>query len=383
MFGSLRKRLALAAVLGLALSPLGGAGAARGADDDNFKRVPIPTFDGVKLEGTYYPNATGKKDACVLLLHNFDRHKGGDSHADGWDHLAKELQKKGYAVLSFDFRGFGQSKTLESKEKFWSAPHNRDLRGAEVGKSETIDHKKFPPQYYPTLVNDIAAAKAFLDRLNDGGQVNTSNLIVIGAGEGAALGALWLASEAHLQRDRDSFNKALLLLPAVPLRPLDDPEIKDVAAAVWLSLSPSVAGIRMPLSSALQEVGRENKVPMAFVYGSKDGKSASITKAALNHIRGSRKDLKLTGEKPLDSELVGSKLLQDTLDTEKWIIESYLDPVMENRGAPARKVRDTDKYRYFYAFPKPGPGAHLVPSKNPNEEHQGPIPLKELGVGAP
>jgi hypothetical protein len=35
---------------------------------------------------------------------------------------------------------------------------------------------------------------------------------------------------------------------------------------------------------------------------------------------------------------------------------------------------------YYWAFPKPGPGAHLIPDKLPNEELHRPIPLDRLGV---
>jgi hypothetical protein len=382
MFASSRIRLALVVVLGLGLSPLGSAGAEKG----DFKRVPIPTFDGVKLEGTYYPAAAGaKKDACVLLVHNFDPVKGGESHADGWDLLAAALQAEGYTVLSFDFRGFGQSKTLENPEKFWMAPHNRQfLKAAGAAKlPESIDHKRFPKPYYPYLVNDIAAAKAFLDRKNDQGDVNSSNLIVIAAGEGAALSALWLASQCHLQRDRESYNKAIIL-PGQRTS-LDDPEIKDVAAAVFLSLSPSVSGIPMHLKgSLLPEVGRENKIPMAFVYGAKDAKGAAIAKECLSTIRSGRssKELKLTGERGIaDTALTGSALLQEGLPTEKWIIKSYLEPVMEARGTRERKKREIDKYCFYWAFPKPGPMAHLTPSKlNQSDPEQGPVPLDKFNL---
>src|ERR1700733_2750774 len=88
---------------------------------ETSKKIKFTSYDGVELAGTFYPKLPGGKDrdACVMLLHNFDRIKGGNSHQDGWDHLAEELQKEGYAVLSFDFRGFGDSKEV-SREKFWN-----------------------------------------------------------------------------------------------------------------------------------------------------------------------------------------------------------------------------------------------------------------------
>ncbi len=380
MFGSSRTRLALATVLGLAFLLLVGTGTGRAAD---FKRVPILTYDGVKLEGTYYPNPGGKKDACVLLLHNFDPAKGGDSHADGWDHLAETLQKQGYVVLSFDFRGFGQSKTLADPMKFWDmkiSRHNQLIKHGEAKPPETIDQKNFRPQYYRYLVNDVAAAKAFLDRENDAGACNTSNLVLIGAGEGAALGTLWLAFQCHLQRDgnQNAFGAPIL----------DAPEITDVAAAVWLSISanPNLAGPKA-LHDALREVGRENKVPIAFVYGQKDAKGPGIAKSCLDAIRlPAKKDLvlKMTGDKAIaDTEYVGSKLLDENLQTEDWILNKYLQPVLEARGNPARKKRDLERSRFFWAFPKPGPGASITLAKPQGTDQQGPIPLSKLGILEP
>ena len=68
---------------------------------------------------------------------------------------------------------------------------------------DTIDHKDFDNrsnEYYPYLVNDVAAAKSYLDKHSSTGQANSSNLIVIGAGEGATIGAMWMESQWHLQK---------------------------------------------------------------------------------------------------------------------------------------------------------------------------------------
>src|SRR5262249_8605842 len=167
----------LALGLGLAVAALSGAAAGgAGAQEEkkaDFKRVPFRTGDGVELQGTFYPSPTGKRDACVLLLHNIDMRKGGSSHPDGWGHLAEGVQKDGYEVLSFDFRGFGESKGVG--KEFWDArknPHNQMLKGARK-QPDSIDQKDFPVNYYPYLTTDIAAAKAFLDRKNDAGEVNS------------------------------------------------------------------------------------------------------------------------------------------------------------------------------------------------------------------
>src|SRR5262249_31360058 len=128
------------------------------------KEVSFETADGVTLKGAFYP-AGGKaaKDGnpVVLFLHDFDHKKGGGSRVDGWGDLAKLPQANGYAVLSFDFRGFGDSKDV-NMEVFWDArktPHNvnpqtgiKNSRAASRNKDFTLDHNKdFTPGYYAYL----------------------------------------------------------------------------------------------------------------------------------------------------------------------------------------------------------------------------------------
>jgi hypothetical protein len=337
------------------------------------KPVSFMTTDGVEIQGTFYAPKPGKRDACVLLLHNIDTKKGGDSHADGWNSLAEALQADGYSVLSFDFRGFGKSKSV-TKEMFWKYPHNSQAMPRAASRMvETIDQKDFPPPYYPTLVNDIAAAKAYLDRKNDASEVNTSNLIVIGAGQGATLGAMWMAAECHLQKDKASIQ--------VGLPPdLAEPECKDFAGAVWLSISPSLASQNMAVASWVTEVGRDNKVPMAFIYGKDESAGEGHAKRYLKSIRapkpgpGKTEKLELTNEKEIaKTKLTGSQLLQASLDTEKWIVKSYLFAVMEKRGTHERRKHDVQTYRYFWTFP----GTRML-AKNPGEELVRPLPISVL-----
>ena len=221
-------------------------GAARGAGE-KYKTYEFVSADGVKLEGNLWSNAgaANKKDATVLLLHNFNDKNGGSSRDEGWDQLGDKLLDQGYSVFSFDFRGFGGS-TKVDPEKFWDLrrnPQNQYIQGHNtVPLADTIDHAKFEHAYYPYLANDVQAAKAFLDRRNDSGEVNTSSLFVIGAGEGATVGALWMASQWHLQKADLGPLGALIIDPKTGRFSFQEPEGKDQAGAIWLSISPTLAG---------------------------------------------------------------------------------------------------------------------------------------------
>jgi alpha-beta hydrolase superfamily lysophospholipase len=342
------------AALALAVLPAGPA-FGQGKKGES-KEVSFNSHDGVELKGTLYPNAAGKRDgAVVLLLHNFDSKKGGSSQKENLPALAKALHADGYVVLSFDFRGFGDSKSV-NKDKFWKFPHNKNLRGA-LKQAETIDQKDFKSPYYPYLVNDIAAAKAYLDRLNDQGACNTSNLLIVGAGQGATLGAMWMANECRRKMDKNPPGVAAF----APM--LDEPESRDLAGAIWLTMSPRLENKTLPIRTWLRDVGKTNKVPMAFYYGENDLTGANFAKSAIGNLKGRGKGLELTGTKAVKgTRLTGSKLLEKTLGTDT-AMKAYFNKVMEARGNKEQRKRDVTNRVYYYVS-----GKRFWPNKRAGEE---------------
>lgn len=324
------------------------------------KRYPIKTGDGVDLAGTFYPALGAKKDAVVLMLHDFDR-RGGSSHQPGFVDLAKALQDQGYAVLTFDFRGFGKS-TSVNPEKFWAVPQNAGAgpRAAATKMPEIISHSDFAPGYYPNLVNDITAAKAFLDRKNDAREVNAGNVIVVGVGQGATLGALWMVSEFH--------RKKVLAVNALGVPKLDDPEGKDLAGAVWIGISPSLAGKNYPVGRWLQEIARDKKVRTGFVYGTGKDNVASekLASACLDKAR------KMVARKPITAAVTGnSLLLANNKQAATWVVEGLLPHVMEYRGNREWKLRNSTDFAYLWDL---GPGM-VVEAKGINEETPRLLPI--------
>src|SRR5213594_3784324 len=69
------------------------------------KEVAINADDGFPLKGTLYTPA--KSGPGILLLHQCNANR------QIYDHLGTMLSDAGYNALSFDFRGFGGSKTGE------------------------------------------------------------------------------------------------------------------------------------------------------------------------------------------------------------------------------------------------------------------------------
>jgi alpha-beta hydrolase superfamily lysophospholipase len=358
-------RLLFLSALGVAASVF----AARAGDGD---RVTFDTVDGVTLDGTFFKAAPKEgvkdKNATVLILHNVSKTSGGNSHQDGWDDLASKLSDAGYSVLSFDFRGFGHSHNV-SKD-FWDPVKGKyNLLYIKGGSRapETIDFKDFESdagKYYPYLVNDVVAAKAFLDRQTDRGLANSSNLVLVGAGEGATVGAMWMASQWHLKK-LNGIDRVTGKLT------LDEPEGRDEAGALWLSISPELGGHGMSQTArnCLVDTAADNNVPMAFLYGAKDSTSASMAKEALqniaNRVRRDNPNLKedalkekvntLAAVKAIpDSKAAGSALLSADGITDA-IVKS-VGQLIDKRGpkeARAHAVRPEDIY--YWTFPNMRP----------------------------
>src|SRR5262245_8051052 len=95
---------------------------AHGQGGGQMQKVRFSTIDGVELVGTFYAGAK-KGPPTVLLLHAI----GEDSKKKGMVALAEELQKRGFAVLSFDFRGHGASTDLSDANEFWKYKINQTL----------------------------------------------------------------------------------------------------------------------------------------------------------------------------------------------------------------------------------------------------------------
>jgi pimeloyl-ACP methyl ester carboxylesterase len=350
--------------------------------------VTIDTVDQVELKGTYWPSLKGKKAPVAILLHRV----GGKSSE--LKEMADQLQKAGFAVLTFDFRGHGESTTVGAS--FWDAPHNKMMLRHKPGQN-TISLQEFPPRYLPYLVNDIAAAKRFLERrYNDSGDCNTSNVVLVGAEDGATLGALWMASEARRYR-LNPFNG--MKSPT--------PESKDVIACIWLSISnwigPQAApgGVAKGLNVTNQlpkwilDAGhsKESKVPMAFIYGKQDRDADATALRLLRWLKPTYQrgmevkndDLKATGEKPIaETSLKGSRLLTGELPTRNWIFKEYLEKVIidEKKGLQEWEKRDPEKSAYLWEF---GPRSFVFcnpdfSGRNPSVgKLPNPLPLTPFG----
>jgi hypothetical protein len=318
-------------------------------EEQSFK-----TADGVKLIGKLYKSPKGAQPV-VLLLHDY---KANPNEAI-WEDIAQTLVGKGYNVFRFDFRGHGKSTDITPSD-FFSRAENKayvSTGGVNAAVKNTIKFTDFKANYFPMLVQDIAAARNALDQLNDTGVVNTSTVYLMGTGDMATLGFLYIASEYSRERQKPN-----LATPPnyVSIRrnlfPQSEAAGPDIGGAIWLSPN-------RPTSIPLQQikewclypatVNMRTETAMLFITGEKDTKSSPVAKSLFKDVL--RVDAKTgpSGEKLLKPELtylreikgsaaIGTKLLGNNLGTET-MIEDFLTAVDKDRRSRTRKNREWDK----------------------------------------
>jgi pimeloyl-ACP methyl ester carboxylesterase len=257
-------------------TPAQTAGKDKAVKDYYKERVPIPTADGVDLDGTFYrPKGAnpGTNAPCVMLIHryNSDRTKGE------WNALAEKLQDKGFAVLAFDLRGHGNSTQISQPSVFWSQPWNRNGISRASERRTSIAAADFHRAYFPMLVNDLVAARRFLDTKHDARECNAGSLYVVGAQEGAALGLLWLAYEA------DRKVPATIGVFGVPAS--YRAAIDDVAGCCWLGATIRPQNINFNVTDWLNRFPAiREKVPMCFFYGEDNRADAETARNLYDHV---------------------------------------------------------------------------------------------------
>ena len=147
------------------------------------ERVVFTSEDGVLLVGSYYKPRIGTSNSTpsVILLHML----GMDRST--WDKFAQELSQNGYAVLSVDLRGHGES-----------------IKQA----NHTISYQSFMPKDFKNMTLDVKAAKKYLI---EGRKANPNQISIIGASIGANLALNYAASD-------HSIKSVILLSPGLNYR---------------------------------------------------------------------------------------------------------------------------------------------------------------------
>jgi hypothetical protein len=301
-------------------------------EQDRPQVVPITTVDGAELEGSYFRGTSGRDTPCVLMVHRLGSDRARDAN---WLGLALALKRAGFAVLTFDLRGHGKSKSV--RPEFWTVAANRELirGGRATRKPTTISHEDFQARYIPMLVNDILAARRFLEDKNDAGELNTNSIFVLGAQEGASLGLLFAAAE--FQR--------VYRVGFVPLQSDGTAHIagEDIAGVVCLSLTTRTSqGTSFNADNWVRSHPQiREKVSMCFVYGEDDKAAKMDADSVLRTLRNdNREKSKLDTTIALKgTKLAGASLLsQPVLNVQSSVVNYLLATMKARKAIPWSRV---------------------------------------------
>ncbi|QDU98040.1 alpha/beta hydrolase [Lignipirellula cremea] len=151
-----------------------GAPVTAQAQEEKEKKIPapetlvLPTKDGVLLACTWYGSIEGKKAVPIILMHG----EGGNRKQ--FDALASKLQGLGFAVISFDMRGHGDSNRMQN---------NRELPAPE---------RMNRLQWEAVVGFDLQTVKQFLLDKNDNEELNIDALGMVAADMSAILAVNWV-----------------------------------------------------------------------------------------------------------------------------------------------------------------------------------------------
>lgn len=176
----------------LAVAPV-AAQKAGSKEKDKEKYEPVvrslETKDGGTLKGTYFQSNRGKDAAVVVLLHMAD---GNRMIWQGRDSFAARLHNEGYAVLTLDLRGHGDSKG--------------DGAVGVVAQSEKKTARKAARkiEYSQMVEFDMEAVNKFLLTEHQQGNLNMNKTGFVGPEMGATVAAFAAARDWQKPRYDDA-----------------------------------------------------------------------------------------------------------------------------------------------------------------------------------
>jgi pimeloyl-ACP methyl ester carboxylesterase len=329
--------------------------------------VHFRAVDRMELTGTLYHGWKRKKGMTVLMLHDLGRDRG----SPGWKRLAETLQAEGHTVLTFDFRGHGDSKKVT--KGFWTFPVNKYLPLHEPVKPaeqqpHTLEAASLPGEYSPWLIHDIAAARTFLDLQHDDpdGPVNTFNMVLLGAGQASALGSLWLATEGVRGNAADVDGK-------IVLKP---PEKLSVLQAVWIGMEEKLLGRAFAVRKWMALSHRAPVTPQTYIFGAEDAETARVLDVPPSECWIVAK-ARLSGQTLLDRDEAAAELIQ-----------RYLVKTLQGLPPQPYARRGIRNLISYWAFPvdtqlnqrEGRVQVQLITAKRRGEDGLQYVPLERFGV---
>jgi len=241
----------------------------------------LVTKDGVPIRCTYFPSGAGKDSAVVVLLHG----KRGNrlvwqTGVGNYPGYAQALQQNGFAVVTVDLRGHGES-----------VPGSA---GVPAANKKADEIKLTPPITQAMVRQDLEAVKRFLLEEHEKQQLNINKLAIVGAD-----------FSTHVALSYAVLDWSKLPYDDAPVEAQKTPRGKDVRALILLSPDATVPGLPAADGAALI---RTLKMPTLIAVGNKDSQDRGAAKKLDELIR-PKKDEEYVTYVEYDTKFRGTDLL--------------------------------------------------------------------------
>jgi len=316
----------------------------------------FPTQDGLGIRRYWYTSGKGSADTVLMFP------APGNKLNDNWHALAKGLQKVGFSVMLFDWRGCGingqdrqggperilNKPELYAKDFLYtSAPKNIATKG--------LDWSKMSGRYRDTVYYDLMGARFALDKQNDAAQCNTNRIWLVSEGTGVHLALSWIAIESQRNTSYVKINRFDDRLPTYTPASLDYVGLDSLSFSQY-GPATTIYNSGLPTAGkyAKETIDHlDRRVAMLMLYGKKEGPNAS------NGVLGKYVDIgnaaemkkRFKGVHEIDTSSVpnkdikGAELLNlaDSFGTQAYIVQQMTDVRDKNDVGKERSQRDADK----------------------------------------
>lgn len=310
------------------------------------ERVEILTDDSVTLVGDWYPSGKGKNGPVVVLCHAIGPGKEGAKRQD-WEKFPELLQKEGYHVLTFDFRGYGDSTRLMEKQRYWLQTPGR-LTPAGVRPNNlpaNISSRDWRSDVHLLwLGNDLLAVKKWLNIKNNAEECNSGNICLICAEQTGVLAELFLYNE-YCDPNRDKANDWSKPLPPAQRNP-SKWEGEDYTHLIVLSMPDRLGtrSYRNVLRERMINLTRKRAFDTLTIYGAEDTPVKNFWNDAIKWIKpeSELKELEKTGRYEVPkTKLAGVSLVtNEALGVDKVVVD-YLNKFM-SKSKPWRRTAEKE-----------------------------------------
>ncbi|MBI3864148.1 MAG: hypothetical protein HY290_19875 [Planctomycetia bacterium] len=300
--------LAAVAAASFLAPPAAGRAAQKKGDADTLTPEPrtLETEDNVGLHITYF-RSTAEKDApVVVLLHMKDGNRFVWNAENGF---AKQLQGKGFAVITVDLRYHGESK-LGGAASAGTANSGKPKGKKDAGLALKVGDFQAMWQY------DMEAVKKFIFDEHQAGRLNMNKMGIVGPEMGASIAVAF----TKFDWDKDPYDDGQ---PG-----FQTPRGQDVRAIVLISPEETYHGSGIKLAQYMPAIKDPDRQISVLICSGNDPKEEAHAKKIFDMVNppivGNKEKERLNADrmfqKSFPAKLTGTNLLDKQLGIEDYML---------------------------------------------------------------